>query len=226
MAALDSGASDYDNDIKDTVGTLESASTKTDWARANGNSDAIVAIENKLGVALDGNLADLATRLLVAIDADGLLKLSNVIQIQYSSSVAVSAALTTMVPFDDTIPQITEGNEVLTKAFTPKAATSILEIEAMINMSAAAAAHLTVALFVDDTADALCAVAEYAGAADQMIPVVLRYLVVSASTTARTYRVRIGTAASNVVMNGIVTGPARRFGGVAMSSLRVTEWQV
>jgi len=226
MAALDSGSSDYNNDTLDTAGTAESASTLTDWARANGMTDAILKIQAKLGVALDGNKADLATRLLVAMDADGLLKLSDVIQMQYATDNAVSAALTTNIPFDDSIPQITEGSEVLTQAFTPKAATSILEVAAELHLSAAAAEHLIAALFVDTTADALAAVAEYVGAADSVVVVKLRYLVVSGSTSARTYRIRVGTASQNVVLNGIVTGPARRFGGVLISSLRITEWQV
>jgi hypothetical protein len=227
MAALDSGSSDYDSDVKDTAGTAESASTKTDWQRANGMTDAIIQMQNKLGVALDGNKADLATRLLVAMDADGLLKLSDVIQIQYATDATVSAALSTNIPFDDTKPQqSTEGDLVLSKAITPKSATSILEIVAEVHLSAAAAEHLIAALFVDSTEDALAAGVKYVGAGDSVVTVSFRYLVVSASTAARTYKVHVGTATQNVVLNGIVTGPARRLGGALISSLRVTEWQV
>jgi len=226
MAALDSGDTDYDSDVLDTVGTLESASTVTDWARANGNSRAIVAVQNKLGVGLDGNKADLATRLAVAIDNDGLLKLSDVIQIQYATDNAVSAALSTNIPFDDTIPQNTEGDEVLTKAFTPKSSTSILEIVAQLHVSAAGAEHIIAALFVDTTADALSAAAEYVSVADKIIPITVRHLLVSGSTSSRTYKVRIGSATQDVVLNGIVTGPARRLGGALVSTLRITEWQV
>jgi len=226
MAALDSGSSDYDSDTKDTAGTAESAATKTDWQRANGMTDAIIQMQEKLGVALDGSKADLATRLLVAMDADGLLKLSDVIQIQYATDAAVSAALSTNIPVDDTIPQNTEGDEVLTQAVTPKSATSILEIVATIHMSAAAAEQLVAALFVDSTANALAIGIEYVSAADKVVTVTLRHLVVSGSTSARTYKIRIGSNAQDVVMNGIVTGPARLFGGVLRSSLRITEWQV
>lgn len=77
MAALDSGISSYNNDVLDTVGTLESANTKTDWQRINTHADAIVKIENKVGVGLDGNKPDLATRLLVGVDADGKLQSPN-----------------------------------------------------------------------------------------------------------------------------------------------------
>lgn len=226
MAALDTGSSDYDDDTKDTAGTPESTLTRTDDLRANGNTDAIINMQNKLGVALDGSKSDLATRLLVAMDAAGLLKLADVIQFQYATDNAVSAALTTNFVFDDSLPQNDEGDEVLTKAFTPKSATSILEIVVTIYMSAAAAEHLIAALFVDTTADALEAGVEYVGAADKICTVTVRHLLISGSTSARTYKVRIGSIAQNVVMNGIVTGPARRFGGALVSSLRITEWQV
>ena len=224
MGALDV-ASTFDTDI-DTVGTLESANTPTDWQRANAHADAIVRMQAIMGQSLKGSKADLATRLLVAMDAAGLLKLNDVIQIQSAVDSAVSAALTTNFVFDDSLPQSNEGDEVLTKAFTPKAATSILEIVATIHMSAAAAEHLIAALFVDSDADALAAGIQYVGAADSIKTVTVRYIVVSASTSARTYKIKIGTASQNVVMNGIVTGPARRLGGALISSLRITEWQV
>ncbi len=227
MAALDSGSSDYNNDIIDTIGTLESASTKTDWARANGNSDAIVKIETKLGVDLDGSKTDLATRLLIAMDAAGLLKLRDIIQAQRADVSAVSAVLTGTIPFDDTIPQNTEGNEVITLAFTPKAATSILKLEAIVHVAADAAGQVATALFVDSTANALAVAAEYAAALDQLTTIKLDVMIAAGSITARTYKIRIGNASGNVVLNGIVTGPAsRRYGGVLISSLMVTEWQV
>jgi len=196
MAALDTGSTDYDTDTKDTVGTAESTSTLTDHLRANGNSEAIVAIQNKLGTALDGNKSDLATRLLVGMDADGLLQLADVVQIQYTTDAAVSAALSTNVVFDDSIPQNTEGDEVLTQAITPKSATSILEIVSTVHLSAGAAEDIVVALFVDSTADALAASSHYVGAADKITTITLRHLVVSSSTSARTYKIRVGTCIS------------------------------
>lgn len=226
MADLHSGSSDYGSDTIDTAGETETTSMKTDAPLMNGQSAAIIAMQTKLGTALDGNKADLATRLLVAMDADGLLKLSDVIQIQYATDAAVSAALSTNIPFDDTIPQNDEGDEVITQAITPKASTSILEIVATLHISAAAAEHIIAALFVDTTADAIAASVHYVGAGDKIVTMTLRHLLVSGSTTARTYKVRIGTASQNVVLNGIVTGPARELGGVLISSLRVTEWQV
>lgn len=74
MAALDSGESSYNNDVLDTVGELEAANTKTDWQRINTHADAIVKMQAKMGTALDGNKPNLATRLMVGVNADGKLE--------------------------------------------------------------------------------------------------------------------------------------------------------
>ncbi len=226
MAALDSGSSDYHNDIQDTAGTPESASTKTDWARANGASDAIIKMQAKLGTALDGSKTDLATRLLVAMDAAGLLKLSDVIQIQYASDNAVSAALTTNMVNDDSIPANDEGDELLTVEITPKSATSRLVIEGIFHIAAAAAEQLITAIFVDDVGPAIYAQQDPIAAADEIITVKVSHSLISGSTVARTYKFRAGTVGQNIVMNGIVTGPGRKLGGVLISSASVTEHQV
>ncbi len=226
MAALDSGSSDYDSDTLDTAGTAESADVKTDWQRANGMTDAIVKMQNKLGVALDGSKANLATRLLVAMDEAGLLKLSDVIQVQYAEDAAVSAALTTNMVNDDGIPEKTEGDELLTLAITPKSATSRLIIEGVFHISAAAAEQLITAIFIDDTTNAIYAQQEPIAAADEIITVNVSHSLISGSTSTRTYKIRAGTVAQNIVMNGIVTGPGRKLGGVMISSLKITEWQV
>ena len=226
MAALDSGSSDYDSDVLDTAGPLESGSVKTDWQRVNGHVDAIIKMQIKYGVALDGSKANLATRLLVAMDAAGLLKLSDVIQVQYAEDAAVSAALTTNMVNDDGIPEKTEGDELLTLTITPKSATSRLVIEGVFHISAAAAEQLITALFVDDTTNALYAQQQPIAAADEIITVRLYHSLISGSTSARTYKVRAGTVGQNIVMNGIVTGPGRKLGGVMISSLTITEWQV
>lgn len=248
MAALDSGDTDYDTDTKDEVGTLESVSTDTDDLRANGASRAIVAMQNKMGVELDGNKANLQTRLLVGVDADGklqspngtdldtrllvamdtagLLKLSDVIQVQYATDNDDSAALTTNVFYDDSLPQNNEGNEVLTKAFTPKSTTSILEIVAILHVTVSTGAEdIVTALFVDSTADALAASSLYAGTAGKLFTVTLRHLLVSGSTSARTYKIRVGTASQDVFLNGTAAS-TRKLGGGLISSLRITEWQV
>ncbi len=71
-----------------------------------------------------------------------------------SSAVATG---TTTIPVDDTIPQITEGNEFMTLAITPRSATNRLLIRVVFHLShgSVSTANLVAALFQDSTANAL-----------------------------------------------------------------------
>jgi hypothetical protein len=101
-----------------------------------------------------------STAKLPAVDGSQLINVSagKVLQHVHAS---VSSVLTgtTVMNADDTIPQNTEGNEVITLAITPTSATSRLLITANIFHSAEISAYnMITALFQDTTADALAAV--------------------------------------------------------------------
>lgn len=81
MADITQNASEYSSDTIDTASTLDNESTSQsgDEIRAehiNGPTSAIIQIETVLGTAssLIGAVADLATRLLVALETNGKLK--------------------------------------------------------------------------------------------------------------------------------------------------------
>ena len=146
---------------------------------------------------------------------------SAVAQVVNTTDGAVATG-TTVIPFDDTIPQNTEGIEVMTLAITPVSATSTLVIDVVINMAGPSAGNMITALFVDTTANALAVINDYNGAG-VMSTGALRYVVSSGSTSARTYKVRIGCdAAGTTTFNG--SGSARKFGGVMASSITITEY--
>jgi hypothetical protein len=97
-----------------------------------------------------------------------------------------------------------------------------LEITAVVNIGASTTMNVGVALFVDATANALHATSQRVEGAVSMSSVPLRHTVSAASTTARTYRIRIGPdAGGSAHLNG--DGGGRQFGGVAVSSLTVKE---
>jgi hypothetical protein len=148
-------------------------------------------------------------------------------QIQYQEVTATSSG-TTQMPCDDTIPQNTEGDEYLTKAITPKSATNLLVIEAslMIGFNASVSVeNQTVALFQDSIANALAATANWFQTSGSTQTIPLRHVVVAGSTSARTYKIRSGNHnAGTTRLNG--TAGSRRFGGVAASTLKITEYKV
>lgn len=148
---------------------------------------------------------------------------SQVLQIVESLSSAAATG-TTVMPQDDTIPQITEGDEYMTVAFTPLNAASKLLIEAEgIFASSAGGAFGTVALFQDAGADAIAVTTGILGAAGQASPFRISLLVTSGSLSARTYRLRIGPeSAGTITFNG--QAGARLFGTLNKSFMRVTEF--
>ena len=132
---------------------------------------------------------------------------------------------TTILPTDDTIPQITEGNEYMTLAITPFSATSrlIIEVVAMLSTNAAAANGLAAALFQDATANALAA-AMVPTAGAPTAPVSFRHSMVSGTTASTTFRVRAGCGiAGTTTFNGNGGAFTRFFGGVMASSIVIRE---
>jgi hypothetical protein len=137
---------------------------------------------------------------------------------------ATYVTATTDLPCDNSIPQITEGEEVLSVAITPVNASSILRITAYLPLGASTAGQVGAALFVDATAGALNAIGQRVNSAAGMSPMVLRHTVAAASTSARTYRIRIGPdvgGPAEAYLNG--DGTSRQFGGVCLASLEVEE---
>ena len=129
----------------------------------------------------------------------------------------------TLIPCDNSIPQITEGDEYITLSITPKSATSKLVVEAVIIAANSVAPNaMTVALFQDATANALAASSFTTVAATAAETVNLRHTMASGTTLATTFRVRIGgNSAGTTTLNG--AGGTRIYGGVAASSLTIRE---
>jgi hypothetical protein len=143
-------------------------------------------------------------------------------QIVNSSTGAVATG-TTLIPSDDTIPQITEGDQYMTLAVTPRSATSKLVIEVVVQVaSSAAGGRMSAALFQDATANALAVSTQ--GFVDANKPMMLSFThyMTSGTTSATTFRVRVGASvAGTTTFNG--ASGARLYGGVSSSSITITE---
>lgn len=143
-------------------------------------------------------------------------------QIQTFQTGAVSSG-TTILPFDDTIPQITEGDQYMSLPFTPVNAASTLEIDVFVFGSHSAIGYLVAALFQDAIANALSVGSFYAANAGGLYGISFKVVVSAASTAARTYRVRAGASvAGTFTFNG--NGLARYYGGALPSSITIKEF--
>ena len=129
---------------------------------------------------------------------------------------------TTTVPTDDTIPQKTEGDEYLTLSITPKNTSNRLVIEAIVQVAHSVGGRHTVSLFQDAIADALATISTNAGSSDETHSLPLRHVMTAGTTSATTYKIRIGSnIGGTTTLNG--TAGARLYGGVFASILKITE---
>lgn len=141
---------------------------------------------------------------------------------EVATTYSAVATGTTVIPQDDTIPQITEGNEYMTQTITPKSATNLLIIDVEVMIANSANAGKMIALFQDATANALAAKFTYVGSWTDPVNLTLRYSMVAGTTSATTFRVRGGgSVAGTTTFNGALGN--RLFGATAKSSIKITE---
>lgn len=126
----------------------------------------------------------------------------------------------TVLPIDDTIPQITEGVEFMTQGVTFSSAANVSDVSAQAILANDTASVYGAALFQDATANALAAVTIKAATVDSGILATIFHRMLAGSTAAITYRLRAGANAGTNRING---GSARLFGGVMNSFMQVIE---
>jgi hypothetical protein len=126
------------------------------------------------------------------------------------------------IPYDATIPQSSEGTEYITAAITPKNASSTLEIEAYLNVGGSAGGMIIAALFQDSGTNAISTSAISSGGADLFFPFIIRHRVSAASTSARTYKLRVGSNGITAYINRS-SGTADLFGSTVVSNLIIRE---
>jgi len=151
----------------------------------------------------------------------------NIIQVVSANTTAL-VTCNTALPIDDTIPQNTEGSEVLTVAITPGNVNNKLLILFTSGYAQGAAVNAAVALFQDSTINALAASRIFCSSAAQApaSQIVLSHYMTAGTTSSTTFKIRVGpnTGSGNVYING--AGAAREWGGVASTVLTVIEIQV
>lgn len=131
---------------------------------------------------------------------------------------------TTVTPYDDTIPQITEGTQILSLSYTPKVVGNRLRILVSAYLAHSAAGTVTMALHQGTKSNAVAAgsVAILAGTVDMAHMVFLAYEATIGDLTTVTWSARAGSsAAGTITLNGAAA--ARQLGGVYSSFLEISE---
>ncbi len=131
------------------------------------------------------------------------------------------------IPWDNTIPQQTEGVEVLTVTITPVSSTSTLVINFSCFASTTGSTFGTVALFQDSTANSLCAYSYTLSGNPNPSTITLNHYMTSGTTSATTFKIRIGNQGNtpSAFVNG-QSSSTLLYGGVAEAIITITEYAV
>jgi hypothetical protein len=171
-------------------------------------------------IALSNQLSGMTTASLPTLTS-AEMPVGSSIQVVNFQTGAVATGTTT-IPYDNTIPQITEGTEFMTLNFTPTSASSILLIDVVCQMTADALVFDTVCLFEGTTANALATSVSDNSRAAAFEVNSFRHKMTAGSTAQKTFRVRGGGhGASTVTFNGRNGGGA--YNGTMASSITITE---
>lgn len=148
-----------------------------------------------------------------------------VLQVVNTQTGAVSTG-TTQIPNDDTIPQqSTEGTQFMSLSVTPKSATNKLKITVITQVSLSGTGTSTTALFQDSAENAIACTRTTVAANGYMYTNTLVHYMTAGTTSATTFKVKIGPdSALTVTFNG--SAGAGKMGGTLASSITIEEIQV
>lgn len=139
-----------------------------------------------------------------------------------TSSNNTYTSTTASIPTDDTIPQISEGTELITCSITPTSATSKLLIMFESIFYVASTDILVYALFKNLEANAVSACTTYVNALHRVKGSITKDIV-AGTTSELTFSIRYGVSAGTAYVNG---GTASRlFGGVMEATMVIMEYE-
>lgn len=176
-------------------------------------------LEWSSGLATAGTWASAPSK--VQLLGPGVKRPGDVVQVAYTKTGAV-ATTTTTLPWDDTIPQNTEGAEFMNRAITPRSAANLLEISAQLHLANSAPNRIAAALFQDSTASAIATMGVANDSAGFERTLALFWTMLAGTTSSTTFKVRAGAVgAGTTTFNGQAS--ARLYGGTLNSYMRIAE---
>lgn len=197
-------------------GDILYASSSTAWTRLGaGTSGYILKTQ---GAGANPAWVDYASYVTSANALSG-----SVVQVVNTLNTSMTT-IATAIPYDDTIPQNTEGGSVMSRSITPTNASNKLLIRATVCWSNnTGATYNTLALFQDSTANALACTTLLYGASTNLPQIsTLEYYMTAGTTSSTTFSLRLGDDGGNTITINGVNG-ARKYGGALTSSMTITE---
>lgn len=168
-----------------------------------------------------------ADKLVVLDGAGGFIAAGHVVQVARSQTSDLVSGTFTLIGFDTSIPQSSEGLVVpaLDTAITPKSASNSLIVEVLLHLGGSVNSnHRGGTLFLDAETDARAsAFEEVLQGAGLMYGVKISFQMTAGSTSLKTFKVRIGTNNGGTIHLNSSNG-ADNLGGTLISS--VTVWEI
>lgn len=141
-----------------------------------------------------------------------------VVQTSYSTA----ASTTSVIPVDSTIPQNTEGTEILSTSITPSSSANKLFIQVSLPfLDAGTGVSIFAALFQDSTADALAGGVDVISDANYSGNISFTHYMTAGTTSSTTFKVRYGTSSDTAYINRRQSGAT--YGGITAARLIITE---
>jgi len=130
---------------------------------------------------------------------------------------------TTVIPFDNTVPQITEGTQFLSLSITPTNASSTLEITVSTQAAHSDLSGIATALFQDSGTNAIAAMVQLNSVVNGSASVNFTHFMASGTTLSTTFKVRVGAGGpGTLTFNG--TSGSQILGGVMASRITIKEY--
>lgn len=200
-----------------TMGTTAVSWANITFTIADGSLTYVKLASSAIGSAAD-LVAGTASKLVNAAEFKAANK---VLQVVYATPVTAADSSTTVLPLDSTIPQNTEGKQLITATITPKSASSKLLVEVDVSLGSNSGNGWAGAIFRDSTANAVSACG---GPISATVPGSARCVAYedSGSTAATTFAFRYGPAlgAGTAYANSL---GGTHFGGKQATTMRITE---
>lgn len=169
----------------------------------------------------------------VKVDSSGNLTLgatsrliapNTLIQTAYNAYNSAAGYTNSLIPFDNTIPQITEGSVINAITITPKSATSRLRVRFNGNVNSNTVCNIQAALFVGPGNDAVSARSITLRNTTDQYGILLEWEGVTGTTLPLTIQLRMGTNINAIFACNTIVGVSPIFNGVSFCTLIAEEY--